>query len=766
MAIITIASETTELPWAQTTPPRLRIYARVAFMDALGHPVIAGSPAYGNARIDLACTLASAKVVLPAVTIPATTDSIDKPNEAEYEAWLYSRGTDGTEQWTPLSTFASGFKLDHTDTSTTWEDVRVFTDGGLPVVTIGDRTISGDLHVEGGLQVDGPITSDDTLQITDDLDVSGVVTAGGFVGPGGGITGILGSGTGGGTSSTGSLSHVADSDNTDAGEIITDLFGSGGSQTESRRISRVLETMSVPSMLAKYATGSLPSGAEGWSAWDSTKKRPVFHDGTDYFHVSRSPSYDIRDYGADPTGVADSAPALRAAIAALEALDEGGEILVPFGTYLLSSASGGALATITKNMHFRGQEGVRFMVAGSVGNSTDVFLIKPGANYMMDALKISGINVRPLTGTPARHAFHFDVTNSGATLRNLLWDHNVVMYSPDLPDATQFSGRSIAVTTDIAVAYFCCSTFSNFKLYGAPLFGSGTGDSIVFRDGTISSQHPDEAMEVTQAAGAGGFLMDDVNFTSGGGLVFHSSINPVIQNCYFELANTTLTTGATNQMIYFQGNVARIDHPVVRNNLFVSPGGAFAATNAIKVGAVDGGYADGNIWNLGAGKFFTEVTADSVGWVNGINKVLVGGNGALVTGSANDPDFTDLAVSLRNKPLDPYTPTITAGTGTFTSVSGVGGYRGTASNVLFLHIVITITTRGTADGFIRATLPFASADNGRKQHIAGQNLTTGKMMTGSINPNTSEILIQLYDGTYSGASGEVIVIQGDYNTKP
>lgn len=58
----------------------------------------------------------------------------------------------------------------------------------------------------------------------------------------------------------------------------------------------------------------------------------------------------ILDYGADPTGAADSAPAINAALTALGALPGGGELIIPSGTYLVNSQ-----CRVPSNVHIRGQ---------------------------------------------------------------------------------------------------------------------------------------------------------------------------------------------------------------------------------------------------------------------------------------------------------------------------------------------------------------------------------------------------------------------------
>ena len=58
----------------------------------------------------------------------------------------------------------------------------------------------------------------------------------------------------------------------------------------------------------------------------------------------------ILDFGADPTGVNDSAPAINAALAQLGALSGGGELIIPSGTFLVNSQ-----CRVPSNVHIRGQ---------------------------------------------------------------------------------------------------------------------------------------------------------------------------------------------------------------------------------------------------------------------------------------------------------------------------------------------------------------------------------------------------------------------------
>lgn len=83
-------------------------------------------------------------------------------------------------------------------------------------------------------------------------------------------------------------------------------------------------------------------------------------------------------------------------------------------------------------------------------------------------------------------------------------------------------------------------------------------------------------------------------------------------------------------------------------------------------------------------------------------------------------------VTLDNNAWTTYTPTITAGSGTPTTVSATGRYK-QIGKTIFLTVLVTITTVGTASGSVNATLPFTAATSGTSYiGSALEQLTTGK----------------------------------------
>jgi hypothetical protein len=114
--------------------------------------------------------------------------------------------------------------------------------------------------------------------------------------------------------------------------------------------------------------------------------------------------------------------------------------------------------------------------------------------------------------------------------------------------------------------------------------------------------------------------------------------------------------------------------------------------------------------------------------------------------------------------LDTYTPTVTAGSGAFTTVSATGRYK-QVGKLVFVYILIEITTNGTAATYVQATLPVASASVGsfNRQVLVGQeHQSTGLACIGNIANNSSNCQIRLYDFTYPGGTGRKISVQGVY----
>ena len=107
-----------------------------------------------------------------------------------------------------------------------------------------------------------------------------------------------------------------------------------------------------------------------------------------------------------------------------------------------------------------------------------------------------------------------------------------------------------------------------------------------------------------------------------------------------------------------------------------------------------------------------------------------------------------------------WTPTVTAGSGTFTTVSGTGRYIQIGKTIMGTFS-ITITTNGTAASDIRFTLPVTQFGGLSAQlGTAFESTSTGAMCQ-VIGLNSTTALIVTYNYTYPGASGRTIT--GSFN---
>jgi hypothetical protein len=107
-----------------------------------------------------------------------------------------------------------------------------------------------------------------------------------------------------------------------------------------------------------------------------------------------------------------------------------------------------------------------------------------------------------------------------------------------------------------------------------------------------------------------------------------------------------------------------------------------------------------------------------------------------------------------------YTPTVTAGSGSFTTVSATGKYCQIGKTVIG-HAFITITTNGTAATSVIFTLPVTMVSGTPHIGYGRCDVTSGKMVQVKSN-NTTSGAVFTYDNLYPGSTGEVIKVSFIY----
>lgn len=110
---------------------------------------------------------------------------------------------------------------------------------------------------------------------------------------------------------------------------------------------------------------------------------------------------------------------------------------------------------------------------------------------------------------------------------------------------------------------------------------------------------------------------------------------------------------------------------------------------------------------------------------------------------------------------DTWTPSVSAGSGTFTSVSASGRYTD-MSGWVFFDLDVTITTNGTAATSVIATMPFTADASGTYVVAGREDAATGNMLQGKIAAGGSSMSIFTTTNTYPGASGRVMRLSGCY----
>lgn len=106
-------------------------------------------------------------------------------------------------------------------------------------------------------------------------------------------------------------------------------------------------------------------------------------------------------------------------------------------------------------------------------------------------------------------------------------------------------------------------------------------------------------------------------------------------------------------------------------------------------------------------------------------------------------------------------PTITAASGTITTSSATCKYIQVGKTVFFRQN-ITITTNGTGAGAVVSTLPITAATSGIYVASGRATSVSGKQLQAYAGATTT-INIYNYDGTYPGAGGELLIINGFYD---
>lgn len=124
-----------------------------------------------------------------------------------------------------------------------------------------------------------------------------------------------------------------------------------------------------------------------------------------------------------------------------------------------------------------------------------------------------------------------------------------------------------------------------------------------------------------------------------------------------------------------------------------------------------------------------------------------------------------LAEGHSNAAWTAYTPAITVTTGALTTYTASGRYLRWGSSVK-VNIAISISTNGTGATALFAdlppNLPMSPIPTWGAVLVGRERFNTGKMLQGLCSGTS--VQIAFYDGSYPGADGARIVLNGEYET--
>jgi hypothetical protein len=163
---------------------------------------------------------------------------------------------------------------------------------------------------------------------------------------------------------------------------------------------------------------------------------------------------------------------------------------------------------------------------------------------------------------------------------------------------------------------------------------------------------------------------------------------------------------------------------------------------------------------------FTWVTTDDA---NAIQNSIVDAKGDIVAATANDTPAR-LAVGANygflqadsaqatgllwnNAAWTTYTPTVSAGAGSFTLASATGRYT-RVGKLCVVQVSVTITTNGTASVVVFATSPFtAGASSDNNVGAFRETAVTGNTGVIAIGSSGTAFAFSRYDNAYAGGTG-------------
>lgn len=442
------------------------------------------------------------------------------------------------------------------------------------------------------------------------------------------------------------------------------------------------------------------------------------------------------DYGADNTGTSDNVTAFTNAEAALPS--EGGQIYV--------SNSGGCTYKFGANVAFTKPTIINWQGCTIKDTSATASIFSLSANN-------SSFEHFYMTSTVTPTAGSFFVVNGGVDI-NISHGYTDKYYLVATVDNTN-NFRYSHMYGDTPTPASTSAGGGVLKM-GATTANLGYHIEDIYYTATTGNM-PSYGIQISQA---------DTGFITNASVILHGDdikVNPgtgqAVRLLFLDNDNLDTATNGLDVVPTGTGNVSFITITggwvSVQTNAGILLNQTAGTIADITVNGVDVTNNTTGIKTIGAVSNLIVDASTIISNTTGLN-IDTGTTGTLGGSNilTNTTDITSASTAF-NGAWYSYTPTVTANTGTFTSVSGVGAYK-ISGGMMDYSITVTITTNGTAAGDVEATLPKTPLGNctgvGRETGATGKQLQTLAV--------SNRETIWYYDGTYPGANGHVLTISG------
>lgn len=348
----------------------------------------------------------------------------------------------------------------------------------------------------------------------------------------------------------------------------------------------------------------------------------------------------LTDFGADPTGVADSAPAIRAAI---ESVPYGSTLVVPSGTYLVNSCRNGAVVDFVTNVPnkvvsivgigwqlkvggvYTNPQGSIFKMGPAIPTTCD-FIHLAGTDAMLGGPTFKDFAVVASTGvygTPAgRHGIFIDGSASdNFYIENMIIDH-VFIDNMATGYSVKVSGTGSNVAGTLAVSQIKNSFLMNIQLLNV-------GDSVTIGPtNTFGSNATVDTRNVgvyaTMVPGATSLRIDKNDFVNTEAcVIIDSGITPVITDN--ECENSAGVTSVSGSMMNLRGTTSSIQGLKYSGNV-ISQLSVAQAITPLSVGAVsNASIAHGNRFYTPSDYTQINITSNAASTIIDDNHYNIGG---------------------------------------------------------------------------------------------------------------------------------------------